>query len=210
VSTSEVIIVRTGSANLASVIAAFTRLKVAAVVSEDPDRIVAAPLVVLPGVGAFGPAMAHLRERGLDMALRIRIGLGRPLLAICLGMQLLCEASDESPGVRGLAIIPGRIRRFEGVARVPQMGWNRIEPGPDAELLRSEWMYFANSFRLGESPGGWSGATTDYGGPFVSALERGPILACQFHPELSGEAGASLLERWLACSGECMQGAAAC
>jgi imidazole glycerol phosphate synthase glutamine amidotransferase subunit len=196
--TPTIAIIRTGAANLASVRAAFDRLSVESVITEDASTVAEAPLVVLPGVGAFGPAMATLRSRGVDAALKARIERGRPLLAICLGMQLLCEASEESPGVPGLGIVPGRVMRFPSDLRVPQMGWNTITPTSGATLLTPDWMYFANSYRLGVIPEGWSGATTNYGGPFVCAFERGPVLACQFHPELSGKAGLALIARWLA------------
>jgi imidazole glycerol phosphate synthase glutamine amidotransferase subunit len=194
---AEVIILRTGTANLASVAAAFTRLGARPRISHDPALAAEAPLLVLPGVGAFGAAMSQLRADGLDELLRERVRPARPLLAICLGLQLLCESSEESPGVMGLGVVPGRITRFRPDQRVPQMGWNRIAPTPGASLLQSDWMYFANSFRLESVPDGWSGAVTDYGGTFAAALERGPILACQFHPELSGAAGLALLTRWL-------------
>ncbi len=193
----EVVIVHTGSANLASVAAALTRLGKAPHVTDDPELVLAAPVVVLPGVGAFGAAVRHLRERRLDEAICQRVRRNQPLLAICLGMQLLCESSDESPGVAGLGIVPARVGRFGFDVRVPQMGWNRIAPAAGNTLLQPEWMYFANSFRVESIPGGWNVATTEYGGTFVSALERGTLLACQFHPELSGAAGLSLIERWL-------------
>ncbi len=193
----EVVIIRTGSANLASVSSAFERLGAVPRITDDAALVAGAPIVVLPGVGSFGAAMVHLRERGLDAALRDRIASDRPLLAICLGMQVLCEASDESPGAEGLGIVPARITRFAPPLRVPQMGWNTISPTAAAALLRSEWMYFANSYRLARVPDGWEGARTDHGGEFASALERGSLLACQFHPELSGAAGLSLIRRWL-------------
>lgn len=199
---SSVAIVRTGSANLASVAAAFNRLGAAPVVTEDPEVVRRAPAVVLPGVGAFGPALDRLREFGLDEAIRERARRCDPLLAVCLGMQLLCESSEESPGVAGLGIVPAHVVRFAGPERVPQMGWNQIHPGPQGEagprLLRPDWMYFAHSFRVAGLPPSWDGAVTNYGGPFVSALERGTLLACQFHPELSGAAGLELIRRWLA------------
>ena len=194
----EVIVVHTGSANLASVVAALERLGVRTRVSEDASRVREAAMVVLPGVGSFGPAMRRLRARRLDGAVLERVRRERPLLAICLGMQVLCDGSEESPGVAGLGAAPGRLRRFDPPVRVPQMGWNRVMPAAGATLVRPAAMYFANSYRLGRVPDGWAGATTDYGGPFASALERGPILACQFHPELSGSAGLELIGRWLA------------
>lgn len=199
---AQAVIIRTGTANLASVCAAFARCGVDSLISDDPDRVAGSPLAVLPGVGAFGAAMTSLRATGLDEAVRDRFRRGRPLLAICLGMQLLCDASDESPGVAGLGLARGRITRFNPRVRVPQMGWNTIEPDPDATLMSPGWMYFANSFHLEGPPPGWACARTDHGGLFVSAMQLGPVLACQFHPELSGAAGLTLIRRWVASAGE--------
>jgi imidazole glycerol phosphate synthase glutamine amidotransferase subunit len=196
VSTS-VVVVRTGSANLASVVNGFARLGVESIVSDDAVLIRNAPLVVLPGVGSFGTAVRRLRTGGLDCAITGRVESGRPLLAICLGMQLLCEGSEESEGELGLAVLPGIVSRFTGVSRVPQMGWNRISASAGASLLRSAPMYFANSYRLEQVPRGWEGATCEYGGSFAAAVERGALLACQFHPELSGRYGLELIGRWL-------------
>jgi imidazole glycerol phosphate synthase glutamine amidotransferase subunit len=196
-----VVIVRTGSANLASVLAAFDRLGVPARLTADPREIADAERLVLPGVGSFGAAMASLDASGLVEPLRARIASGKPTLAVCLGLQLLAESSDESPGVRGLGVIPARVTRFDprstGNRTVPQMGWKRIAPTPDAVLLRNGWAYYANSYKLDAVPDGWAGATSVYGTPFVAALERGPVLACQFHPELSGPDGLELIQRWL-------------
>ena len=194
----EVVIVRTGSANIASVSAAMTRLGTAPRITDEPDVVRGAAIAVLPGVGSFGAAMTRLRARGLDEAVRDRVRLDRPLLAICLGMQLLCESSDESPGVDGLGIVPAHVGRFACDERVPQMGWNRIDPSDSCSLLEPGWMYFAHSFRVERVTGGWCGATTDHGGRFVSALERGTLLACQFHPELSAASGLALMRRWMA------------
>jgi imidazole glycerol phosphate synthase glutamine amidotransferase subunit len=197
-----VAIIRTGSANLASVTAAFARLAVEVVITEDPEEVLAAAAVVLPGVGAFGPAACHLRDRGLDEAIRKRVRSGRPVLAICLGMQLLCESSDESSDVPGLGIVPAHVARLVGDVRVPQMGWNRIAPTPSARLLHNEWMYFAHSFAVMSRPNTFEGSMTEHGSTFVSALERGSLLACQFHPELSGPGGLALIDRWLRTSND--------
>lgn len=192
----EVLIVPTGTANIASVAAAFRRLGAAPRLSERPEEIAAASHVMLPGVGAFGAAMARLVERGLDTALRERIAADRPTIAICVGHQLLFGASAESPGVAGLGIVPGDVGRFGGNVRVPQFGWNRVEPGEDCLLLEEGWAYFANSYRATAAPG-WATALAEHGGPFVAAVERGNVIGCQFHPELSGAYGAALLSRFL-------------
>ena len=194
---SQVVMVPTGTANVASVSAAFLRLGADLITAAAPDQVSDAAGVVLPGVGAFGAAMARVDALGLRPALRDRIEQGKPTLVICVGMQLLCRDSEESPGADGLGAIDHTVARFQGSIRVPQLGWNRVEPGSGSRLLQPGWAYFANSYRMSQIPEGWEGATTEYGGRFVSALERGNILACQFHPELSGAWGASLLGRWL-------------
>jgi imidazole glycerol phosphate synthase glutamine amidotransferase subunit len=191
----EVVIVRTGTANLASVLAGLGRVGATPRVTEDPDDVRHAERVVLPGVGAFGAAMGSLGP--LADALVERAHADKPLLCVCLGLQLLCEESEESPGVRGLGIVPARVTRLPDTVRVPQIGWNRVEAQPDCRLLQSGYAYYANSYRVAEPPAGWAVALTDHGGPFVGAMERGALLACQFHPELSGPWGLALLERWL-------------
>ncbi len=199
-----VAVVRTGIANLASVLAAFRRAGAEPRVTADPDAVRRAGRVVLPGVGAFETAMEALREAGLDAALVERVQEGRATLGICLGLQLLGRASDESPGVVGLGILPAVAHRFEGSVRVPQLGWNVVEPPPGSRFVEPGHAYFANSYRwdLPERPGrdGWTFAASEHGGPFVSAAERGEVLACQFHPELSGAWGARLIARWLEAS----------
>ncbi len=192
----EVRIVPTGTANLASVEAAFRRLGARPLVCEDPAEIEAASHVMLPGVGAFGASMARLAEKGLDRALIARIEADRPTMAICVGHQLLFATSEESPGVAGLGIVPAAIGRFPSDVRCPQFGWNEIEAAEDALLLEEGWAYFANSYRATEAPG-WRVVTAEHGGRFIAAMERGKVIGCQFHPELSGAYGAALLSRWL-------------
>ena len=195
--TPEVAVIATGTANIASVCAAFTRLGARATPTTDPAVIADAPFVVLPGVGAFGAAMASLRTHDLVAPLLTRLAADAPLLCVCLGLQLLATASQESPDVGGLAAFPQRVSRFGDAQRVPQLGWNGIIPAAGSKLLRPDTFYFANSYCLRSAPPGWTAATADYGGTFIAALERGRTLACQFHPELSGAAGATLLRAWL-------------
>jgi len=194
----KVAVVRTGIANTASVIAAFERLGAHPFLTVDPLDVQRADHVVVPGVGAFGAAMTALRDSGLVESITQRLRAGRPTFAICLGLQVLCERSEESPGVEGLGLIPASVGKFPDSVRVPQLGWNRVDPAPGCALLQPGWAYFANSFRLAEVPDGWHGALSEYGGSFVAALERGNVLACQFHPELSGRWGLELIGRWLA------------
>lgn len=194
---TQLVVVPTGTANTASVNAAFRRLGVEPELAGSSDEILDADLLVLPGVGAFGAAIDRIDESGLREMLVNRFEEGRPTLAICLGMQLLGEKSDESPTATGLGVIPERVDRLPRNLTVPQIGWNRVAPDPRSRFLEPGWAYFANSYKLAALPEGWIGATTDYGGDFVSSIERGDVLACQFHPELSGPWGADLLGRWL-------------
>lgn len=197
---TDVAVIETGVANIASMLVALERLGAAPSLTKDPERVADAPFVVLPGVGAFGAGAAELDRMNMRATLTERIGAGRPTLCVCLGLQLLTRASEESPGVEGLGIIPHRVERFTGELRVPQLGWNRVTPSPDGTprfLTDAGHAYFANSFRLGTQPEGWTCATCDYGGSFVAAMERGGVLACQFHPELSGAWGQDVMRRWL-------------
>jgi glutamine amidotransferase len=205
---SKVIVVRTGTANLASVLAALRRLGVSPKVSSYGQEVERAKFVVLPGVGTLSAGMDELRRSGLVNVIKGRIDRGEPTLAICLGMQMLCQGSEESPDVLGLGAIPGRAARFPKGLRVPQLGWNRIEPEPGCRFLKPGYAFFANSYRLKRRSDGWAAAFSDYGGPFVAAMEQGDVLACQFHPELSGQFGLDLMRRWL--SGSCHQGGKGC
>lgn len=194
---SEVVIVDSGVANLASIAGALRRLGAAVDVTADPAAARGAARLVLPGVGAFGAGMAALRSHGLDSAIRDVAARGSPLLGICLGMQLLCDASEETPGVRGLGVVSATCRRLPRDVRIPHLGWNSVSPDPGARLMSAGVAAFANSYALRESPAGWMPAWSTHGVPFIAALERGSILACQFHPELSGRYGADILGRWL-------------
>ncbi|MFO7768475.1 MAG: imidazole glycerol phosphate synthase subunit HisH [bacterium] len=193
----EAAVVRTGTANLASVLAGLRRAGADPFVAREPGDLERAGRIVLPGVGAFGAAMQTLEESGMRESVRRWFAEGRPALAVCLGLQLLGSGSEESPGVEGLGVVPPEAGRFEEGVRVPQLGWNRVEPSGECRLLEGGYAYFANSYRLETAPVGWKPAWSDHGGPFIAALERGPVLACQFHPELSGAWGQALLVRWL-------------
>jgi imidazole glycerol phosphate synthase glutamine amidotransferase subunit len=192
----EVLIVPTGTANIASVMAAFRRLGAAPRVSENAAEVAGATHVMLPGVGAFAAAMARLVAHGLDTALRDRIAADRPTICICVGHQLLFETSDESADVRGLGIVPGHVARFPDHVRVPQFGWNDVHTSDRARLLEGGYAYFANSYRATAAPG-WAVASAMHGGCYVAAMERGNVIGCQFHPELSGPYGEALLSRFL-------------
>ena len=198
----DVIVIRTGTANVASILAALGRLGAAGRISSDPQEVQRAARLVLPGVGTFGAAMARLGSDGLVGPLRKRLDDDRPTLAVCVGMQLLFETSEESPGVEGLRALAGTIEPFSGDIRVPQMGWNNVTASADCRVLTSGYLYFANSYRLAAPPDSCAAAMADYGGQFVAALERGHLVACQFHPELSGMLGLDIMRRWLDGAGQ--------
>lgn len=167
---------------------------------SDPDVAAEAPAVVLPGVGSFGRCMEALVASGLDTVARRAVAEDRPFLGICVGMQLLYEASEESPGVEGLGILPGTVRRLTADLPCPQMQWNRLDVRPAGAAMFAgagdgPWMYFLHSFAAPD--GAEVAATCDYGGPVVAAVARGRLWATQFHPEKSSTGGLALLARWV-------------
>ncbi|EXJ16633.1 imidazole glycerol phosphate synthase HisHF [Imhoffiella purpurea] len=171
---------------------------------ERPEDILKAERLIFPGVGAFGAAMERLHRLGYVEPLKEYLAADRPFLGICIGLQSLFEGSEECPGVAGLGVIPGQIRRFDASRlSVPHMGWNdvRVEkPSPLFAGYAGEKLYFVHSYRAEPSPENqdWRLATTDYGTPFLSAVQRGRVAAVQFHPEKSGAAGLRLLGHFLA------------
>lgn len=193
----KIVIVSTGSANIASVVAAFDRCGKECVVTENRDDIAKAKFVVLPGVGSFKSAINSLQQNQLVEPLRERILSGRPTLTICLGMQLLAESSAESPEVKGLRIISESVIRLNSNLPVPQIGWNSIESNSKSSVVKSGFAYFANSFVLKNINDDWIPSYSIYGVRFLASFERAGVLACQFHPELSGRWGHELLLRWL-------------
>lgn len=196
---NDCLIIPTGTANLASVAAFLRRAGLTPRLAQTPDEVRAAPRLILPGVGTFAAGMATLTQRNFAAPLRQRLAQRRPTLAICLGLQLLYDASDESPGVAGLGILPGVVRRFDAPLRVPHMGWNLVTPDAgDPSLPAPGHAYFANSFHVPEPPPPWRVARATHAVPFIAAIATGPVLATQFHPELSGEWGQRLLAAWIA------------
>ena len=189
--------------NIKSVENAVRYLGQEAVVTEDPDRILQADHIILPGVGAFGDAMKRLEARGLVPVIHQAVDRGIPFLGICLGLQLLFEESEESPGVRGLALLPGRIRRIpEGDGRkVPQIGWNDLTFPRRSRLFEGLdqgcFVYFVHSYYLEAGEEEDVTARTLYGVRIDAAVERGNLFACQFHPEKSERVGMRILENFL-------------
>lgn len=194
---SSLAIIDSGGANIASLLYAFQRLGVDAELTTDPGRIRAAERVILPGVGAARDAMTRLTELQLVDVIR---GLSQPVLGICLGMQLLADASEEED-VECLGIIPGIARKLQGdtACPVPNMGWCAIEASYEHPLLRSigngSYFYFVHSYAL--PPGDYTLATASHAEPFSAMVRRDNFVAAQFHPERSSVTGARLLANFL-------------
>lgn len=192
-----------GIGNLRSAQKALEHVGADARLTADPDLAAEAAGVVLPGVGAFGRCMEALADTGLDAVARDAAASGRPFLGICVGMQLLYEWSDESPGVPGLGILAGGIRRLPDGVKHPQMQWNTLDlvrPNPLLTgLPEPTWVYFVHSFAADDAE--HAVATCDYGGPVVAAVARDNVWATQFHPEKSGAAGLAILANFVAACG---------
>ena len=195
----KVTIIKTGVANLASVIAGLKRADVEIDISSEPEKIKNATHVLLPGVGHFKAGVKALRETGLDEALKERFEKQLPTMAICLGLQMLFDSSEEAPNIKGLGLIQGKVEKFTGDIRIPQLGWNHVEPKGEHKFIKPGHAYFANSFKVTNAPNDWQCAKTNYGSDFIAAIEKGNLLAAQFHPELSGKWGLDLIKRWVTC-----------
>lgn len=199
----QIAVINYNMGNLGSAAKALTRLGAEVRVIERPDELARFRAALLPGVGSFGDGMENLRSAGMDLAIRDHLARGGWLLGICLGMQMMLDASEESPGAAGLGLMRGCCRRFAGEAgrKVPQIGWNRVDfvggtPLADG-LERGEFFYFVHSFHV---PAGMPQeiGSTRYGIPFASAIAVSPrCFGVQFHPEKSQGAGLRLLENYL-------------
>ena len=198
-----VVIVDLGLGNLHSVAKAFERAGANAVLSSDPDVLLSADRLVMPGQGAFKEC-AHALSGEIGEAVRSWIDSGRPYLGICLGMQALFESSEEAPGEKGLGIFAGSVKRFASDLRdtegrrlkVPHIGWNQID-STHPVFENAGWYYFVHSYFCVPADESLVVATTDYGAPFCSAIAHDNVLACQFHPEKSQHAGARLIRHFL-------------
>jgi imidazole glycerol-phosphate synthase subunit HisH len=189
-----------GIGNLASVRKAFAKVGAVAKVTSSPDEIAGAERLVLPGVGAFGKAAEHLAEHGLAEPVRKAISDGKPFLGICLGMQLLFETSEEAPGIKGLGLFKGNVRRFEGVTKVPQIGWNEVRQARSSPLFasipESAFFYFVHSYYVVPRDSTSVLAFADYGGEYAAAVGKGNVWGVQFHPEKSQAWGLALLKNF--------------
>ena len=189
-----------GLGNLRSVQKAFAYLGYDAVITKDIGEIKAADKVVLPGVGAFKDAMQEIRKQQLDHVIYEVVEQKKPLLGICLGMQLLFEESEEAEGVKGLEVLPGKFKRFSKDIIVPHMGWNDLQFPNKTKLFKDiqegSEVYFVHSYYLDTDEQEILAATTDYYGTFGVAVEKEQVFAAQFHPEKSGDVGLKILRNF--------------
>lgn len=189
--------------NLKSVEKALLYLGAEPVVTREREEILRADHVILPGVGAFGDAMENLKKYGLDQVIREAVRRQIPFLGICLGLQLLFESSEESPGVKGLGLLDGEIARIpqtEGL-KIPHMGWNSLRYDHPGRLFdgipEHTYVYFVHSYYLRAKDPRIVKASTFYGTDIHASVEKGNLFACQFHPEKSGEWGLKILENFI-------------
>ena len=192
-----------GAGNIKSVEKALVKLGGEPVLTSDPDMVVKADKLILPGVGSFGTAMESLNKLALSDAIRTAVKRGTPLLGICLGLQLLFESSEESPGAKGLSLLPGKIVKIpsaEGL-KIPHMGWNSLTVSKDSRLLGhladEPYVYFVHSYYLKAGDEKIVSAICDYGVTIHAAVESENVFATQFHPEKSSETGLSILSKFL-------------
>lgn len=192
-----------GMGNLHSVSKAIERLGYEAVITGDEQIIRKANAVILPGVGAYGDAMSHLQETGLDAVTKRYAATGKPLLGICLGMQLLFQQSEEYGVHEGLGLLEGKVVRFQGDFKIPHMGWNKLKFLQDSPIfhnLEEGHVYFVHSYHALVANQLDLLATGDYYGPVTAIVAKGNVYGMQFHPEKSGQLGMHLLENFLSLS----------
>ena len=206
-----------GVGNLFSVAKAVEAVGASVEITGDAQKIRAADKLILPGVGAFGDCMKNLRERGLDEVIKEQIGLGKPLLGICVGLQILFDGSEESPDARGLGIFRGTVKkiRADGL-KIPHMGWNKTIRNEELGIRNEKtglliphsaflipncisncFFYFVHSYHAVPDDRSIIAATTEYGECLTAAIAHDNILAVQFHPEKSGDVGLKLLQNFI-------------
>lgn len=189
--------------NIKSVEKALQKLGAEVVITKDPAVILGAEKVILPGVGAFGDAMTNLKKYGLVEVIHQVVDNGTPFLGICLGLQLLFERSDETPGVEGLGILKGEILRIpeKDELKIPHMGWNSLHLQNEGRLYRGikeqSYVYFVHSYYLKAEEQEIVKATTDYSVNIHASVEKGNVFACQFHPEKSSDVGLNILKNFV-------------
>ena len=194
----KIAIIDYGMGNLHSAAKALEKVGAQVTVTRDPELVRQADKVILPGVGAFGDCMKNLNERELAPVIHEVIAAGKPFLGICVGLQLLFEGSEEDPGVAGLGIFKGMVRKIAAPGlKIPHMGWNNLEYRTSSSLFQglppAAYVYFVHSFHAVPTDESCITAVTDYGGQVTAAVGRGLVQAVQFHPEKSSTVGLKIL-----------------
>ncbi len=199
-----VVIIDYDAGNIKSVEKALTALGESAVITRDREEILSAEKVILPGVGAFGDAMEKLRRYRLDEVIKEVVARQTPFLGICLGLQLLFESSEETPGVDGLGILEGKIVKIPDHMglKVPQIGWNSLKFPNRGKLFQGidddSYVYFVHSYYLQAKEPEIVTATTEYAVEIHASVEKANVFACQFHPEKSSDVGLRILQNFVA------------
>lgn len=192
-----------GAGNLHSVQNALKYLGAENFVSDDSEKILSAEKIILPGVGAFGDAMAALEEKKLTDTVKKAVEMGKPILGICLGMQLFFDESEESPGVSGLGILKGKFKKIPKISdiKIPHIGWNSLEMPKQSRILKDigdePYVYFVHSYYLEAENKEDVSAYTIYGQKIAVAAEKDNIFLTQFHPEKSGDIGLKILKNFI-------------
>ena len=191
-----------GAGNLHSVKNALDFLGAESIITPNSEEILACDKIILPGVGAFGDAMDCLTKSGLDKTVKKAVELNKPLLGICLGLQLMFEESEETPGKKGLGIFKGKVVKIpDHGLKIPHMGWNNLTLAKESRLLKGlgedPYVYFVHSYYLTTSEQDIVSAYTEYGERLDVAVERGNVFAAQFHPEKSGDVGMKILKNFI-------------
>lgn len=200
--TQMIAIIDYGAGNLQSVKKAFDFIGAESVITNDPEVILSADKILLPGVGSFGDAMDSMEKNGLVETVKECALSGKPFLGICLGLQLLFEESEESPGVKGLGIFKGKIKKFSSDMglKIPHIGWNSLEIKQNDTLFKdipeNAYVYFVHSYYLHAEDENDIATVTNYGIDFHSAVGKNNIFATQFHPEKSGDVGLQILRNF--------------
>lgn len=209
----DTVVIDYGAGNLRSLVNSLQEIGCEARLAETPAELAGAQRLILPGVGAFGDCVEQIGARGFREPVQDWFRAGKPFFGICVGYQVLFSSSEESPGVRGLELLPGTVRRFPsataGEWKIPHMGWNQVRPlHPDQPLWRGfeaePYFYFVHSYHPQLTDGSWAAATANYAGrPFatVAANADGSQVGTQFHPEKSQDNGLRLLRNWLEITG---------
>lgn len=193
---SKTVVVDYEAGNLRSVANMLTFLNTAFEITSDKDKILNADRIIFPGQGHFGQAMNNLDKKGLVPVIKQCCSNGVPFLGICIGLQILFEKSEEAPGVDGLGIFKGEVKKFT-TGKIPQIGWNKVVPTLNNKFISEDYFYYVNSYYVVPDDKNIISAYTDYNGEFCAAVQSENVCAVQFHPEKSSEAGLNFFKNWL-------------